>query len=56
MAHAKKPLSVTSSQTEKLEVAEKKMYRWAYGFMRMDYMRNDNIMDKIEIEATVTKF
>ena len=49
--YAMKTVPVTSSQVKKLQVAEMKMCRWECGFTRMDHVRNEDILDKVEVEA-----
>ena len=51
MLYAMETVPVTSSQVKKLQVAEMKMCRWACGFTRMDHVRNEDLLDKVEVEA-----
>ena len=51
MLYAMETVSVTSSQVKKLKVAEMKMCRWACGFTRMDHVRNEDLLDKVEVEV-----
>ena len=55
MLYAMKTVPVTSSQAKKLQVTEMKMCRWACGFTRMDHIRNDDIMDQVEVESISTR-
>ena len=55
MLYAMETVPVTSSQVKKLQVAEMKMCRWACGFTRMDHIRNDDIMDQVEVESISTR-
>ena len=49
--YAMETVPVTSSQVKKLQVVEMKMCRWECGFRRMDHVRNEDILDKVEVKA-----
>ena len=49
--YAMETVPVTSNHVKKVQVAEMKMCRWAYGFTRMDHVRNEDVLDEVEVEA-----
>ena len=51
MLYAVETVPMTRSQVKKLHVAEMKICRWVCGSTRMDHVRNEDILDKVEEEV-----
>ena len=56
MVYGMETVPVTSSHMKKLEVTEMKMCRWPSGHTLTDYVRNENIKERLKVEIITERY